>query len=102
MKITVGSENKIKIDAVKTGFEKAGFTDITVVGINVPSGVPEQPYGEAETCTGARNRARKTLEHFTDADIIVGIESGIMDDNCDVAIIYCLNADDAAFPAAKG
>jgi inosine/xanthosine triphosphatase len=97
MKIAVGSGNKIKIEAVKCGFEEAGFTDIEVVGIDVPSGVPEQPFGEEETTTGARNRAQRTKEAHEDADIIVGIESGIMADDCDMAIIVCLRRDEDDF-----
>ena len=91
MLIAVGSENKIKLDAVRRGFEQAGFTDITVVGFNALSDVAEQPFGKDETLAGAKNRATATLTHFKDADIIVGIESGILEDNSDVAIIYCLN-----------
>lgn len=90
MKIAVGTENKVKLDAVKRGFEKAGFTDFTVVGVNVPSGISEQPFGETETLLGAKNRAQRTLDSYSDADIVIGIESGIMEDNCDLAIIYCL------------
>ena len=94
MIIAVGSENKVKLEAVKRGFENAGYTDITIIGKNVPSGIPEQPFGHEETLTGARNRARNTLTHFPDADLIIGIESGVMEDNCDAAIIYCLIKDE--------
>lgn len=94
MIIAVGSENKIKLAAVQEGFERAGFTDITVVGFNAPSGIPEQPFGQEETLAGAKNRAQATLKHFKDPDLVIGIESGIMKDNTDVAIIYCLSKKD--------
>ena len=99
MLIAVGSANKIKLDAVRRGFEQAGFEDIEVVGQDVPSGIPEQPYGQEQTLLGAQNRVHETLKYFPDADFVVGIESGVMKDNNDVAIVYCLSKDKEEYTA---
>ena len=88
-KIALGSSNKIKLDAVKEGFSAAGL-EVDVVGESVESNVSEQPYGEDETRRGAENRALNTQPYFPDADFVIGIESGLMEDNHDQAIICCL------------
>ena len=50
--------------------------EATVSAVAVGSGVSEQPYGEAETIRGARNRARRAFE-AGDFDLGVGIEGGV-------------------------
>ena len=55
MKILVGSENPVKLEAVKDAFTKY-FGDIEVVGIGVESHVPAQPVND-ETYIGAQSRA---------------------------------------------
>ncbi|MEO7963075.1 MAG: DUF84 family protein, partial [Gemmatimonadaceae bacterium] len=53
--------------------------DALVQHVAVPSGVPDQPWGDDETIRGARNRtvaARVAL----DADLGVGIEGGVIDE----------------------
>ena len=42
MKIIAGSENPVKIKAIKSGFE-AFYSDVNVEGIKVGSGVSVQP-----------------------------------------------------------
>jgi len=75
MKVNVGTGNSLKVEAVRSVFAEAFPTeDIEVSAINVPSGVPEQPFGE-EVATGALNRARTAIR---DADYGVGIEAGIV------------------------
>ncbi len=82
MKVLVGSLNPVKIDAVKVSFEKF-FENVSVEGISVPSGVPDQPVGK-ETFEGARNRAlelkKLNEEKKLNADFFVGIEGGISKD----------------------
>lgn len=67
--VIVASHNPVKIDAALQGFSdmfpKAVFT---VRGVSVPSGVPEQPLGDAETLQGAMNRAQRARELEPDAD----------------------------------
>ena len=77
LKILVGSNNPVKINAAKEAFEKA-FSQhkITAIGQSVASGVREQPMSIEETKQGAANRvgALKTLGH---ADFFIAYEGGI-------------------------
>lgn len=72
MKVAVGTKNPAKIDAVREAFEKLG--EVEVFGVDVDSGVSDQPIGHDKIQLGAINRARKALEH---GNIGVGIEAGI-------------------------
>jgi len=76
VRVAVGTENPIKITAVREVFEDL-FKDekIVVLGIPVDSAVPIQPFGE-EAIIGAVNRALKSLRSG-DADYGVGIEGGV-------------------------
>ncbi|MCD6381951.1 MAG: inosine/xanthosine triphosphatase [Candidatus Aenigmarchaeota archaeon] len=80
MKVLVGSENPVKINAVKKAFSKY-FDGVEVIGIKVKSGVPDQPINE-ETFDGAKNRALELKkineEKNLGAKFFVGIEGGIM------------------------
>jgi inosine/xanthosine triphosphatase len=75
--IAVGSTNPVKIAAVRAVVARA-FPKAKVVGLNVDSGVPEQPWGDAETRRGALNRARATLA-ATGAQLGVGLEGGMLE-----------------------
>ena len=79
MKILVGSLNPVKIDAVKEAFSLY-FNSVEVSGIEVDSGVPNQPIGE-QTFNGALYRANN-LRYISEkenlrAEYFVGIEGGI-------------------------
>lgn len=76
MRIGVGSKNPVKIESVKQTFQKA-FPDqtIEVIGVDVNSGVSDQPNSVAEARQGALNRAKGALE-ATQADYGVGLEAG--------------------------
>jgi|SRR3989344_9021651 len=77
MKIAVGSENPIKIKAVKKAFVKVWPEGKwTVYGFAVKSGVSRQPMSDEECIKGARNRAGAALEK-KEADFGVGIEAGL-------------------------
>jgi inosine/xanthosine triphosphatase len=76
MKIVVGSKNPAKVEAVREILQDyPHLKDAEVVGVDVSSGVSDQPKSLEETLTGATNRARSV---FTDCDYSVGIESGVM------------------------
>ncbi|MBS3127489.1 inosine/xanthosine triphosphatase [Candidatus Woesearchaeota archaeon] len=79
MKILVGSQNPVKVSATKEAFTKF-FGDVEVIGIDVPSQVPDQPINN-QTYDGARNRAlalwQLAQEQHPDAAYFVGIEGGI-------------------------
>ncbi len=76
MKIVVASENPVKLNAVKSGFNPF-FQEIRIEGIKTESGVSIQPLTESETLTGARNRVVEARRMINDADFWVGIEGGI-------------------------
>lgn len=79
MKILVGSKNPVKINSVKEAFSNY-FENITVEGIDVESGVSNQPFGN-DTYAGAQNRALKLLDFDSKnklgGDYFVGIEGGV-------------------------
>lgn len=78
IKIAVGSENPIKIEAVKSAFEKV-LGDCEVVGTSVSSGVSDMPLSFTEMVEGAKNRAQRAREKLG-ADFGVGLEGGFEDE----------------------
>jgi len=80
LRIAVGSKNPVKLAAVRQAFFRA-FPDrpLVCVGHDVPSGVPDQPWGRDDTQSGARQRACGALRAETGADYAVGIEGGVVD-----------------------
>lgn len=76
MKIKVGTKNKSKIDSViEIVQEYPHLSDSEVEGVNIESGVSDQPKSLDETINGAMNRAKGV---FIDCDYSIGIESGMM------------------------
>ena len=75
MKVVVGSENPVKINAVKRAFSHY-FESFDVEGKKVESGVSDQPMTADEAYQGALNRAQKVMESF-DCDYGVGVEGGL-------------------------
>jgi inosine/xanthosine triphosphatase len=76
MKVIVASENPVKINATLLGFQTF-FKAVIVSGVSSKSGVSDQPMSDAETLTGARNRAEGVRNRYPDADYWVGIEGGV-------------------------
>jgi inosine/xanthosine triphosphatase len=72
--IAVGSTNRVKVEAVRSVMERI-YGDVRITAVDVPSGVPEQPF-EEQTRMGAENRARRALG---DHDMAVGIEAGVFE-----------------------
>ena len=77
MKVYIASENPVKIEATREGFQ-AVFPgqDFSCQGFSVPSGVPDQPMSDEETYRGAANRAKFLQTRYPNADYWVGIEGG--------------------------
>lgn len=73
MKICVGSNNPVKVGAVRDAFGQY-YPECEVIGNKVDSGIAEQPMSEEETVRGATNRAIAALEY---ADFGVGLEGGV-------------------------
>jgi inosine/xanthosine triphosphatase len=76
-RVVVGSENPVKIGAVRAVLRRCA-TEPTVHGVAVPSGVPDQPWGDDETRAGAIARAHAALEADPAADLGVGLEGGVV------------------------
>ena len=80
--VAVGSKNPCKVDSVRSAFQ-ATFPDATILisQHSVPSGVADQPFGDAETQLGAKNRARAAYDQASKesiaCDFAVGLEGGI-------------------------
>jgi len=76
MRIAVGSTNPVKIEGVQNVFRQVFQSQsLEVFGVEVESGVPEQPIG-AYTSEGAINRANRALDT---SDFGVGIEAGLIE-----------------------
>lgn len=73
MKVVVGSNNPVKVAAVREVFVEM-LGECEVVGVEVASGVSEQPISQEETIAGAKNRARKAMQQ---GDYGVGLEGGV-------------------------
>mgnify|MGYP002780184568 FL=1 len=74
----VGSRNPVKIAAVRAVLERVA-PEVVVHGLDVGSGVPDQPWGDDETIRGARTRAQRALEAFADAELAIGLEGGVVE-----------------------
>lgn len=61
MIIFVGSKNPVKINSVINAGSET-WPNLKVTGINVKSGINEQPISDEETKTGAINRAKAVLQ----------------------------------------
>lgn len=74
----MASQNPVKIEATKRGFERAfGVGEFVFEGVKTESGVPDQPFGPEETLQGARNRAQNARAQVPDADFYIGLEGGV-------------------------
>lgn len=74
----VGSTNPVKI-AAATAILARVAAQVQVTGIAVPSGVPDQPFGDEETQAGARQRARAALQATPEAQLGIGLEGGVVE-----------------------
>lgn len=75
--IAIGSTNPVKIAAVESVLRRA-FPAAQFISMAVPSGVPNQPWGDDETRQGAENRAR-AARAVADAGFGVGLEGGLVE-----------------------
>ena len=81
IKIVLASNNPVKIQAVKNGFQKMFPGEkFEIVAAAVKSGVSDQPISETETLQGAMNRADRANRAIPSADFWIGIEGGIQND----------------------
>ncbi len=79
MHISIGTQNKGKIQALQNALLNYDqYKDATVMGIDVDSGVDDQPIGLDAITQGAMNRAQKAFESG-DYTLGFGLESGIFE-----------------------
>jgi inosine/xanthosine triphosphatase len=76
-RVWVGSVNGPKVEGVRQAFG-AYLSQALVEGIDVMSGVAEQPVGYEEIGRGARNRARAALSRGG-GGLAVGVEDGLVE-----------------------
>lgn len=74
--VRVGSTNPPKLAGVRAALT-AFSRDVTIEGIEVESGVPDQPLGFEEIVEGARNRAERA-QRGGECDLGVGYEDGLV------------------------
>lgn len=80
IRVIVASTNPVKARAVELGLQAAlPARAISLASLAVESGVSDQPFSDAETLTGAENRARAALAARPDADYGFGVEGGVED-----------------------
>lgn len=78
MHLVIASNNPVKVRAALAGFQLAfPSLEISTTTVQVPSGVPDQPVGSAQTLQGARQRAEAARVKVPGADYWVGIEGGV-------------------------
>ena len=81
MKVLIATKNQGKIEGAKKALEHY-FRDVEIIGVPVESNVPDQPVNK-EIYDGAKNRVRNlkkyAKENNIEADLFLGIESGIND-----------------------
>ncbi|WP_102345244.1 DUF84 family protein [Bacillus sp. Marseille-P3661] len=75
-RIAVGSKNKTKVGAVQSVFED--IQNVTIIPIDVPSGVSAQPLSDEETMNGAKNRAKQARQE-TESELGIGLEGGVVE-----------------------
>lgn len=76
--VVAATTNPAKIKAISLAFDDVfGPDQYRIEGIEVDSGVPEQPIGNHETRTGSRHRAMCARQVCPEADFWVGVEAGI-------------------------
>lgn len=77
MRIAIGSTNPVKCNAVRAVLSSL-YADAEFISVDAPSGVSDQPWGDAEARSGAFNRAQAALKQ-TGADLAAGLEGGVQD-----------------------
>jgi len=74
--VAVGSANPVKLAAARAVMARVA-PDAVVTGVEVPSGVPDQPWGDDETRRGARTRAEGARAR-AGAELGIGFEGGVV------------------------
>ncbi len=97
IRIAAGTTSHHKISAIKEACRQMGYgDDIEVVGYPAESGINAQPIDLDETMKGAVNRALQAQKHIPEAELWIGIESGILrsdtyDVSFDIGVIVLID-----------
>jgi inosine/xanthosine triphosphatase len=76
--VVVASQNPVKLEATRRGFETMfPGTILHLHAVAASSGVRQQPLSDAETLQGALNRVQHATQLMPQADYWVGIEGGV-------------------------
>lgn len=102
-KIVVASTNPVKISCTSEAFKEVFPGEaFDVRGFHAPSGVSDQPMSDEETLRGALNRANYVKDQYSDADLWVGIEGGIhQQQNMMEAFAWIVVLSDSQFGRAR-
>lgn len=107
-KLIVGSTNPVKINAVISAASET-WPEVAVTGLEVASGISEQPLSDEETYQGARNRALAALKAGkqqmseetadTSAEILgIGLEGGVFSREGELwSTVWCVVVDATGF-----
>lgn len=79
MRVVVGSKNPVKTEAVTQVFQELFGAKVKVAGVEITSGVSDQPIGDEEAIKGANTRARKALRSADGVEYGVGLEGGVFE-----------------------
>lgn len=77
LRIALGSTNPVKVKATYNVMKRIYEGSVSVISVQVESGVKHTPMGESEIIKGAKNRAKNALKKV-DADLGVGMEGGMV------------------------
>jgi inosine/xanthosine triphosphatase len=75
LKVAIGTQNKAKVEAIKSGFHEY-YENVSFECLKTESNVNDQPFSDHETIEGALNRAKNVLR-MTESDIGIGLEGGV-------------------------
>lgn len=82
MRVAIGSSNPVKVEGARQALEEVHrslgiYGELQVIGVAVNSQVGDQPFSEEETHWGALNRAQAALQADQQAQLGIGLEGGV-------------------------
>ncbi len=78
MKVAVGTKNPAKLRAIHAALVTVFKQQhVEIIGIEVSSGVADQPMNDSESMQGAFTRANNALREVKGADLGIGLEGGL-------------------------
>lgn len=100
----VASRNPVKVEAAQRAIDRVFPTGLfaRAEGVAAPSGVSDQPFSDAETLAGARNRVASLRPSHPDA-LILAVEGGVRFDeqkNLE-CFAWCIADAGGPFPEGK-